>query len=229
MPDQPIPTPSPSSEPNPVGWIAPTAPERAQQLLDAQPHLVAEKLALAWFSNADVLTHATAQQQALTSKSILATQRPAQTQAKATAIAAMRTPLTELRGVLKKKFKDAYRAYYPQFGLVQSGSDWILPVDHDVLITNLRDKLLPALVQYGFDQDTDTGTAVWQPLLDQLADAHTAALGTDSARSKAKIATDPQDAKTTKALRCLVHLVQAHFPDDWEGKLRTWGWRKTSF
>ncbi len=227
-PQVPPPAPAPAA-PNPTAWIAPTELGRAQQLAGTHPHLTAAGLELQWYPNAALLAEATAQQAAVVGKGTGAGQRPAQTQAKKTAIVAMRAPLTELRGLLKKKFKDGYAAYYPQFGLVQSGKNWELPDDHDELIVALRERLLPALLAHGFGADADTGTAVWQPLLAQLSAAQALALGTDAARSAAKTTTDPQDAKTEKALRCLVHLVQAHRPDDWETVLRGWGWRKTSF
>lgn len=222
------PTP-PAATSTSKGWVAPTETGRAQQLLDAYPHLVTQKLELRWFDNPTLLVHATAQLAAIGTKGAAADQRPAQTEAKKQAIAAMRTPLTELRGVLKKKFKDAYEGYYPQFGLVHNGQSWQLPKDHDELIGALRDKLLPALAQHGFAADADTGTAVWQPLLDKLNTAHTAALGFDAARSQAVGTTGPQDAQTDKALRALLHLAQSQFPDTWEDELRAWGWRKTSF
>ena len=227
-PQPPASTPTPADSNN-VGWIAPTEAGRAQQLLQAHPHLVAEKLELRWFANDKLFAHATAQQTAVSSKSTLTAQRPAQTQAMKDAVAGMRTPLKELRGVMKKKFKEGYQGYYPQFGLVESGGDWILPTDYDVLIENLRDKLLPKLAEHGFDQDPDTGTAVWQPLLEQLQTAHTAAANTDTSRSSVKTTTGPQDELTEKALRALAHLAQAQFPDTWEDVLRSWGWRKTSF
>jgi hypothetical protein len=229
MDPQPALTATPAAAINSVGWIAPTEAGRAQQLLDAHPHLVADNLELRWFLNARLLTTATAQGTALSGKSTLKAQRPAQTQAMKKAVIGMRKPLSELRGVIKKKFKEDYEAYYPQFGLVLSAGDWKLPIDHDVLVENLKTKLLPKLIEHGFDQDADTGTAVWQPLLDQLAGANTAAAGTDAARSTAKITTDPQDELIEKALRALVHLVQAQFPDNWEDVLRGWGWRKSSF
>lgn len=231
MMPQPTPAGSPDATPEPAatGWVAPTELGRAQQVLATQPHLVAAGYALAWYPNAALLADATAQQAAVLAKGTAAGQRPALTKAKETAIQAMSQPLTELRGVMKKKFKEGYEAYYPQFGLVKSGKNWVLPHDHDDLIVALREKLLPALRTYGFGDDADTGTAVWQPLLAQLSTAQTQALGTDTARSSAKTSTDPQDAKLEKALRCVVHLLQAHHPDDWEDTLRGWGWRKTSF
>ncbi len=212
-----------------VGWIAPTQAGRAEQLLQAHPHLVADNLELRWLLNPALLAHATAQQAAVSGKKNLVAGRPVQTQAMKDAVRDMSKPLTELRGLLKKKFKENYAAYYPQFGLVQTAGDWRLPVDHDVLVENLRDMLLPKLVEHGFDQDPDTGTAVWQPLLDKLDTANTAAAGTDATRAKAVADTTPQDALTEKALRALVHLVQAQFPDTWDGVLRGWGWRKASF
>ena len=220
--------PTPDS-PNHIGWIAPTEAGRAKQLLDAHPHLVTEQLELRWFKNNQLLTHATTQQTAVSTKSTLATQRPAQTQDIKTAVKGMSKPLTELRGVMKKKFKEEYKAYYPQFGLVEIGGDWKLPEDHDVLVDNLRNLLIPALSTHGFADDPDTGTAVWQPLLDALDTANTKADETDAGRSKAVGDTTPQDALTQKALRALVHLAQAQFPDTWEDVLRSWGWRKTSF
>ncbi len=229
MSPQPAPAPTPAAEVNAVGWVAPPEAGRAQQLLDAHPHLVADNLELRWLPNPALHTTAAAQRTALSGKSTLASQRPALTQNMRAAVVAMRQPLSELRGVIKKKFKDNFAAYYPQFGLVLSAGDWKLPVDHDVLVENLRTKLLPKLVEHGFAQDPDTGTAVWQPLLDQLATANTDAAGTDAGRSQAKISTDPQDALIEKALRALVHLAQAQFPDNWADVLRGWGWRKSSF
>jgi hypothetical protein len=184
---------------------------------------------LRWFPNDTLLLHAKAQRTAVGTKSTLTAQRPAQTQAMKNAVVGMRAPLKELRGVMKKKFKTGYETYYPQFGLVEIGGDWKLPTDYDVLIENLRDKLLPKLTEYGFEKDPDTGTAVWQPLLEALTTAHTTAADTDTSRSQTKTTTGPQDALTEKALRALVHLVQAQFPDTWEDVLRGWGWRKTSF
>jgi|GEM_PF-4037052 len=220
------PTPDPA---NHIGWIAPTEAGRAEQLLDAHPHLVTEKLELRWFKNDQLLTHATAQKTAVSNKTTLATQRPAQTRAIKTAVQGMSKPLTELRGVMKKKFKEKYEAYYPQFGLVKTGKNWQLPEDHDVLVDNLRNLLIPALTTHGFAQDSDTGTAIWQPLLDALDTANTGADETDASRSKAVGNTTPQDELATKALRALVHLAQAQFPDTWEAVLRSWGWRKTGF
>lgn len=226
----PQPTPStPAPEPTTKGWIASTELGRAQQLLGTAPHLVAAGYSLAWYPTAALQAEAAAQEKALLGKSTATSQRPVLTQTKQAAVKAMSQPLTELRGVLKKKFKEGYEAYYPQFGLTKSGKNWILPTDHDDLIVALREKLLPALKTYGFDQDADTGTAVWQPLLDALSTAQTTALQTDATRSTTKATTDPQDAKTEKALRCIVHLLQAHHPDDWEQMLRSWGWRKTGF
>ena len=68
-------------------------------------------------------------------------------------------------------------------GSIGLGAELVaLPYEHDDLVDNLRDMLLPKLAEYGFDQDPDTGTAIWQALLDRLAGAHTAAAGTDSGR-----------------------------------------------
>lgn len=214
---------------SPTGWVAPTEAGRAQQLLGTQPHLLAAQLELRWLPNAALLAHATAHLAATQAKGTAADQRPALTAAKKQAIAAMSAPLTELRALLKKKFKDGYEAYYPQFGLVRQGKNWDLPRDHDDLIAALRDQLLPALTQHGLAADPDAGTAVWQPLLAQLGTAHTQALALDTARSAATTVTGPQDEQTTKALRALYHLDQAQFPDTWEGELRAWGWRKTGF
>ena len=231
MTPQATPTAAPAATPETAakGWIAPTELGRAQQLRTTQPYLAKAGYSLAWYPNAALLAEATAQEKALLEKSSAAGQRPVLTQAKGAAVKAMSQPLTELRGLLKKKFKAGYEAYYPQFGLLKSGEDWKLPYDHDDLIVALREKLLPALLTHKFGDDADTGTAVWAPLLAQLTTAQQAAQETDAARSATKATTDPQDAKIEKALRCIVHLLQAHHPDDWEAVLRGWEWRKTSF
>ena len=225
----PAPTAPAPATPDRTAWIAPSELGRAQQLKATHAHLLAQGLELKWYPNAELLAEATAQETAVQGKSNTAVLRPALTEDKRTAIAAMSQPLTELRGLIKKKFKDQYAAYYPQFGLVQSGKNWVLPIDQDELVGALQTKLLPALLTHGFGADADAGTAVWQPLLTTLAGAQTQALGVDAARSTARTATTPQDEKTDLALRSIVHLLQAHHPTDWEGMLRGWGWRKTSF
>ncbi|MBC7448669.1 MAG: hypothetical protein H7330_11485 [Hymenobacteraceae bacterium] len=141
----------------------------------------------------------------------------------------MSGPLTELRGLMKKKFKDDYASFYPKFGLRKESRKWDLPNDGDDLEIALRDFLLPALVTYGFAQDPDTGTAVWAPLLQRLVDGLDTTGQTDKARSIAVGQATPLDEKTDKALRCLYYLARAHNPDNWESVLRGWGWRKTSF
>lgn len=227
MPDNP--TPSASGSPETVAWIAPTEAGRAQQLLDTHPHLVSANKELDWLPNAKLLPHAQ-QHVALTgTKAALAANRPSQTDELAAVVRDMRTPLTELRGVMKKKFKDAYEGYYPKFGLKKVGKNWQLPNDRDDLEIALRDFLIPALTMYGFQDDPDTGTAVWQPLLDRLTTALDEAGETDENRSVAVGQSTPLDAITEKALRSLYHLAIAHNPDNWESVLRGWGWRKTSF
>ncbi len=227
MPESP--TPAPETPPQTIAWIPSTEAVRAQLLLDTHPRLVAAKKELDWLLNAPLLTHAQKHVAATATKAGLAATRPAQTDDLAAVVKEMRKPLTELRGVMKKKFKAAYEGYYPQFGLEKVSKNWQLPKDRDDLETALRDFLLPALTTHGFQADPDTGTAVWQPLLDRLSTALDAAGGTDEARSLAVGESSPLDITTDKALRCIVHLLMAHNPDGWESTLRGWGWRKTSF
>jgi hypothetical protein len=232
MATQPTPIPSPVAdlhEPIVKSWIAPTEAERAQQLLDTHAHLLAAGHELGWLPNDRLLAHATRHRAGVGSKDQLRGQRPIHTMDMEKVIEHLSQPLTELRVVMKKKFKAAYEAHYPEFGLEKIGKNWRLPIDHEDLIDSLEKFLLPALRAHGFDQDPDTGTAVWQPLLDQLKASHTDAMSTDESRSALVGETNPQDEQTTKALRAIYHLAQAHFPDTWEETLRSWGWRKTSF
>ncbi|MBC7448665.1 MAG: hypothetical protein H7330_11465 [Hymenobacteraceae bacterium] len=108
MPDQP--TPAAEAAPQTVAWVAPTEAERAQQLLDTHPHLVAANKELDWLFNPKLLTHAQAHVAATGTKAGLAANRPAQTADLAKVVKQMSAPLTELRGVMKKKFKDGYEA-----------------------------------------------------------------------------------------------------------------------
>lgn len=212
-----------------VGWIPPAEQQRAQQMNDTVPHLVADKLELRWLPNDQAAPHAAAHLTVTRAKRNLKALRPAETKALANAAKGMRTPLKELRLVIKKKFKTDYEAYYPQFGLVKLGEDWRLPTDYEDLELNLREKLLPALITFGFEDDADTGTAVWVPLLAALKQPLDNAKDLDKARSKQVGEATPQDKKTTLFLRCVVLLVRAHYPETWESVLRGWGWRKTSF
>lgn len=229
MTDQPTPGATPDDAGNPVSWIAPTEAQRAKQLLDTHPHLVVINKELDWLPNDKLLSHAQQHVTLTDTKGQLAANRPSQTGALKRVVNDTSTPLTELRGVIKKKFKKAYEEYYPKFGLTKIGKNWDLPNDRDDLEIALRDYLIPALTTYGFQDDPDTGTAVWQPLLTRLSVGLDAAADTDEARSVAVGEATPLDGTTEKALRCLYHLALAHFPETWESVLRGWGWRKTSF
>ena len=227
MPDQP--TPLPDTQPATIAWIAPTEGGRAQQLLATQPHLLTANKELDWLPNLQLLAHAQEHVALTGTKAGLAANRPAQTVELSQTVEAMRKPLTELRGLMKKKFKDNYQSYYPQFGLKQIGKNWRLPDDRDELLIAVRDFLIPALTTYGFQGDADTGTAVWQLLLQRLQTGLLGAGKTDADRSVAVGQSSPLDIVTEKALRSLYHLAIAHNPDTWESVLRGWGWRKTSF
>ena len=228
MPESPIP-PTPDPQPQTTPWIAPTEPGRAQQLLDTHPHLVAANKEMDWLPNAKLLPHAQSHVALTDVKAGLVADRPSQTDALKKVVKEMSTPLTELRGVIKKKFKDDYEGYYPKFGLKSRGKNWELPKDRNDLEKALRDFLIPALTDYGFQDDADTGTAVWAPLLTRLTNALDAAGRTDADRSVAVGQASPLDVITEEALRCIVHLMMAHNPRGWESVLRGWGWRKTSF
>ncbi len=228
MADSPDPTPAPEA-PQRVAWIAPDEAGRARQLLDTYPHLVSANKELDWLPNAELERHAQDHVATTAVKAGLAATRPAETEKLKAVVRDTSTPLTELRGVLKKKFKDAYQSYYPQFGLRLESKNWDLPDDRDDLEIALRDFLIPALTTYGFQDDPDTGTAVWAPLLARLTTSLDAAGRIDINRSTAVGEATPLDEKTDKALRCLFHLALAHYPDTWESVLRGWGWRKTSF
>lgn len=134
----------------------------------------------------------------------------------------------ELRNLLEKKFKADYQAYYEEFGFVRSGKNWELPDDRDTRADNLENLLLPALTTYGMQADSDTGTAVWEAISDDLNAALGRSSSTKRTRSTLVAATSPQGADVLLALQCIVHLVKANYPQAPDKMLRAFGFLKES-
>ena len=227
----PDPTPPPGGdddETTATAWIARDELQRAQQLEKAGARLEADGERLRWITHPETRQLATDNLAAITAKRQTAAQRPGQTITLENVDAQTDTAASELRALMKKKIKTDYQRYYPTFGFVQSGKNWVLPFDRDQRAVAIRDLLLPALLTHGMGADPDTGTAVWQGILGVLAPALTTADATKRGRTEQVATTTPQSAKVEKALRAIIHLVKAQWPDEWEAMLRVYGFVRES-
>ena len=228
--DMPAPgaTPTPSAEPDTTAWVARDEAQRAKQLQTATAKMVSEDVKLKWTTTADLQQLADDSHTAIMAKQGVAASGGGQTATLRAIDERISKVVPELRGLLKKKFKDDYQAYYEEFGFMRSGKNWELPVDRDLRANKIENLLLPALTRYGMQADVDSGTAVWQTISTDLKAALGTSIGTKQNRATYVAATTPQGEKVETALRCIVHLVRANYPDAPEKMLRAFGFLKES-
>ncbi|MBC7447702.1 MAG: hypothetical protein H7330_06540 [Hymenobacteraceae bacterium] len=211
-----------------TAWIATDELQRAQQVQKAGARLIVDGERLRWITNAEIGQLGTDALAAITAKRQTAARRTGQTITLENVDEMTEAATSELRTLMKKKLKKDYQRYYKDFGFVPSGKNWILPIDRDKRAVAIHDLLLSALLTHGMGADPDTGTAVWQDILDVLAPALTTADTTKRGRTEQVATTTPQSAKVEKALRAIIHLVKAQWPDEWQAMLRVYGFVRES-
>ena len=228
--DMPAPgaTPTPSAEPDTTAWVARDEAQRAKQLQTATAKMVSEDVKLKWTTTADLQQLADDSHTAIMAKQGVAASGGGQAATLRAIDERISKVVPELRGLLKKKFKDDYQAYYEEFGFVRSGKNWELPDDRDLRANKIENLLLPALTRHGMQADADSGTAVWQAISTDLKAALGTSIGTKQNRATYVAATTPQGEKVETALRCIVHLVRANYPEAPEKMLRAFGFLKES-
>ncbi len=118
-------------------------------------------------------------------------------------------------------------AQYAKFGIEKTGSTYILPKDRDKRKEALK-LLLPAINTQGYNAK-EYGKAYFTPLIASFNTLYGTAKTTDS--SVSGLVSDKNELKKdlTKALRCLIKVLDGNYPDTFKATLRKWGFQKEKY
>ncbi len=133
-----------------------------------------------------------------------------------------------VKGYLVYKFEKANApSYYPQFGIVRAGSNFIIPRDR-----NKRAAALPltlaAITALGFANEK-YGAAFWQTTMDSYKALLTQASEVDGTVSN-KVSAKNELRKTIKKTHnALINILKANYPDTYKSVIREWGFQKEKY
>lgn len=122
--------------------------------------------------------------------------------------------------------EDGGEAFYAEFGIVREGKNFRLPAARTARALALG-KLLAGLVAHQYDQKK-FGTAFWQPIAAEYAALDEASGALRGTASKAVGQKNALEDPLRVALRALVFLIKANYPDvdTQRGVLRAFGFQK---
>jgi hypothetical protein len=136
--------------------------------------------------------------------------------------------IKRIKNFLVFKYQPAKaQSYYPEFGIVHKGKNYIFPNDRDE-----RKKALPlvinAITKYGFTDDK-YNLAFWQGANDSYNTLLGQANEVDGAVSQ-KVSSKNELRKTiVKTHNALINLLKANYPDTYKAVMREWGFQKEKY
>ena len=136
--------------------------------------------------------------------------------------------IISIKNFLTYKYtKNNAPSYYPQFGIVRQGKNFVLPRDR-----NSRKDALPLIVAaiavHGFT-DAKYDAAFWQATTETYETLLGQATNVDGAVSQ-KVSDKNQLRKTiVKTHNALIKLLQANYPDTYKSVIREWGFQKEKY
>jgi hypothetical protein len=133
-----------------------------------------------------------------------------------------------IKGYLVYKYeKDNAPIYYPQFGIVREGKNFVIPRDHDKRSAALA-LTVAAITTHGFDAEK-YGLDFWQTTKDNYAALMTSASATDGTVSQ-KVGTKNELRKTiVKTHNALINVLRGNYPDNYKSVIREWGFQKEKY
>ena len=141
-----------------------------------------------------------------------------------------------LRGYIDEEAGSKVRgkAQYVAHGMEKKGSRYRWAIDRQVRAEGVQ-MLLVKLTTGGANggplsyASRKYGADFWQQWLDEYQPLVEKG-GTDAGTVSHKVSKKDQAKKTiVKALRAIIYLLKANYPDTFEAELRTWGFRKESY
>jgi len=135
---------------------------------------------------------------------------------------------TAVKGYLVYKFEKVNApSYYPQFGIVKVGSNFIIPSDRNKRAAALK-LTVAAITAHGF-KDEKYGAAFWQATMDSYNTLLTQASAVDGTVS-GKVSAKNELRKTiTKTHNALINALKANYPDTYKSVIREWGFQKEKY
>jgi hypothetical protein len=133
-----------------------------------------------------------------------------------------------LKVYLKEKYgKDDFTSYFPQFGIVKQGSNYVFPADRNKRNEALK-LTIEAIQAHGFAEKT-YGLAFWQEIKDLYEVLLNTAVVTDGNLAGLVNTKNQHRALIVKTLNALIHIIKGNYPDDYAAVLRTWGFQKEKY
>jgi len=129
--------------------------------------------------------------------------------------------------LMEKYGKAEAPAYYPQFGIVHRGKEYLIPEDHNQRNESLG-MLKAALITHGLGGNK-YGSAFWNPICEQYNNLMKQALETDSNVSSMVGNKQQMKAELKRALNALILIIKANYPDTYKNVLREWGFQKEKY
>ena len=189
----------------------------------ASPHIT-----LVWISLPEYENKATDFGKALSTRQITGSGRRELTARLKTLDREINQGISALKAYLVYKYEKAHApSYYPQFGIVKKGTNYILPVDRSKRFAALQ--LIPhAVAVHGFGNEK-YGSAFWQQLTVSYQALLEKAVNIDGTVS-VKVSVKNELRKTlVETHNALVHVLKANYPRTWKAVLREWGFQKEKY
>jgi hypothetical protein len=136
--------------------------------------------------------------------------------------------ISALKGYLVYKYeKKNAPSYYPQFGIVRQGKNFIVPRDRDRRQAALK-LIVPAITEHGFD-DEKYGAAFWQETSNSYTALLQQAAGVDGTVSLKVSAKNQLRKDLVKTHNALINILRGNYPDTYKAVLREWGFQKEKY
>lgn len=145
---------------------------------------------------------------------------------------AMDKEITKNAGNLKIYLQDKYgkdeaTAYFSGFGFERSKTGWVFPVERSKR-TEALSAALQGIEAHGFSQK-HFGQAYWTAIYNQYTQLVQQAAVHDGSLSGLVAQKNQLKQAVVKHLNALIHLIKANSPDDYEARLRDWGFQKEKY
>ena len=136
--------------------------------------------------------------------------------------------ISAIKGYLVYKYeKTNAPSYYPQFGIVKNGNNYIVPRDHDKRAAALP-LILAAVTTHGFTGEK-YGATFWQATKDSYDALLKEASAVDG--TVAKKVSDKNELRKiiVKTHNSLIFVLKANYPDTYKNVIREWGFQKEKY
>lgn len=188
----------------------------------ANPHIT-----LAWLTQAEFAAKASLYSTTLGERKGTGAQRPAVTSDLKIIDKKLDEGIDWIKSYLGGDFGKNATAQYAKFGIEKVGSHYKLPVDRDKRQKALA-LVLPALAAQGYN-GKEFGKAYFTPLITNFNNVYGNAKTTDSNVSGLVSDKNVLKAELTKALKCLIKVLEGNYPDTFKATLRKWGFQKEKY